>query len=124
MIVLSYGFKQPQNGDASSVWFPALAENVTLLNNHTHDGSNSSFLNAGSIAPASVDILAVNWTLVSTGIYTQTVTTPLEVNLDDNIMQIKLSTGEFVYPSITRLTPTSFSIRTNDNSLDYVAVFR
>jgi hypothetical protein len=124
MIVLSYGFKQPEDGDASSIWFPALADNVLLTNNHTHDGVNSSLISLSSAPAITLSILAINWTLVSTGIYTQTVAVPTGATLDANVVQFKLSTGEVVYPTVKRLTSTSFSIRTNDNTLNYTAVFR
>lgn len=49
MIILSNGYKLPETGDFGDVWFPALEDNITRLNGHNHDGSNSSKIPATSI---------------------------------------------------------------------------
>ena len=125
MQVLSYGFKNPDNGDKGSVWFPALNFNIVQLNNHTHDGITSAQLAASSLVAGTVSIPSTSWALVSTGKYSQTVTVPSGFSMDGFNMQIRLaSTGHYVYPTIEKVNASSFTIYTNDNTQTYTAVFR
>jgi hypothetical protein len=125
MVVLSYGFQQPENGDRGSVWFPALNANITKLNDHTHDGSNSALLNAGSISGGTISILAASWVADGTGRYKQTVTVPSGFTYDSYAIKFSLtSTGHIIYPSTEKVTTTTFTIYTLDNTLAYTAVFR
>ncbi len=121
---LSYGFIQPQNGDKGSVWFPALNDNIQQLNDHTHDGVTSALLPSTSLTSGSVSIPAASWVLDVTGRYKQDVTVPAGYNMDDYAIIFKLSTGEIIVPSITRLSGTTFRIFGPDNTLTYTAVFR
>jgi hypothetical protein len=124
MQVLSYGFLQPENGDPGSVWFPALNDNIQKLNDHNHDGSNSSLLNLSSFLGGTVAILAANWVLDVPGRYKQTVIVPTGYSYDDFNVLFKLENGDLVYPSVERVSGTSFDIYTCDNTLGYTAVFR
>lgn len=122
MITQSHGFLLPQQGDTGDVWFPAMATNMTLLNNHTHNGTDAAFL-----AAVTQSILAANWGAPTNGSYTQTVTMPASpVGLTYDTVQIdfRLSTGEPIYPSVTRLSSTTYSITTNDNTQTYTAIYR
>jgi hypothetical protein len=121
---LSYGFIQPQNGDKGSVWFPALNDNIQQLNDHTHDGVTSALISSASLTTGTVSIPAASWVLDVTGRYKQDVTVPAGYNMDDYAIMFKLSTGEIIVPSITRLTGTTFRIFGPDNTLTYTAVFR
>lgn len=125
MIVLSYGFQQPENGDPGSVWFPALNVDIQKLNDHTHDGVNSALLQLSSFTGGTVDILATDWTLDVAGRYKQTVTVPTGYNMDDFNPLFRLTaSGDLVYPSVEKVTGTTFDVFTIDNTLDYTAVFR
>jgi hypothetical protein len=124
MIVLSYGYKQPENGDKGSVWFPALNDNITRLNSHNHDGSNSSQLSATAILKGSVTCASGSWTSNGTGSFKQDVTCPSGYNMDDYIIEVRISGSHIIYPTIERLTATTFRIYTLDNTLTYVATFR
>ncbi len=122
MIVLSYGYKKPSNPDTGDAFFPAMEWNVQLMNDHNHDGVNSAPLGSRTI-----DIPKENWVLdtdIGGGIYNQEVTLPAGVDYDVIQMWFKISTGQFVYPSVDRVSASKFKIYTNDNSLDYVAYFR
>ena len=121
---LSYGYIQPQNGDKGSTWFPALNDNIQQLNDHDHDGVTSALLPSTSITGGSVSIPSASWVLDVTGRYKQDVTVPTGYNMDDYSIIFKLSTGEIIVPSITRLTNTTFRIFGPDNTLTYTAVFR
>lgn len=121
---LSYGYVQPQNGDKGSVWFPALNDNIQQLNDHTHDGVTSALLPGTSVTSSSVTIAAAAWVADGTGRYRQDVTVPSGYNMDSYSIIFKLSTGEIILPSITRLSATSFRIFGPDNTLTYTAVFK
>lgn len=121
---LSYGYIQPQSGDKGSVWFPALNDNIQQLNDHNHDGVTSALLPATSVSSASLTIPAAGWVADGTGRYRQDMTVPTGYNMDSFSITFKLSSGEIILPSITRLSASSFRIFTLDNSLTYTAVFK
>jgi len=123
MIVLSYGYRQPQNGDRGSVWFPALNFDIQRLNDHSHDGVDSAFLSSSSIANAKVPLLAVNWVADGTGRYKQQGTVPVNYNMDDFTITVRIVTGDIVLASIQRDSNILFTVYTLDNTLDYEAVF-
>jgi hypothetical protein len=103
---LSYGFKQPQSGDPSSSWFADINTNNTLLNAHTHDGSNSSLILGSSVTASSVN--TSTWSAVSTGIYSQIMTYPTGYGATSNY--IVFSSTEQAYPRIVNLSATQFTI--------------
>lgn len=125
MQVLSYGFRNPENGDKGSVWFPALNFNIVQLNSHNHDGSTSSLINAAVIVGGSVSIPSGSWVSDVTGRYKQDVTVPAGFTVDSYNIQVRItSSGHIIYPTIEKLTSTTFRIYTLDNTLSYTAVFR
>lgn len=124
MVILSYGFKNPENGDKGSIWFPALNFNIVQLNGHTHDGVTSALINSAALVGGSVSIPSGSWTLDVTGRYKQDVTVPAGFTMDAFNILVRLSTGDLIYPSIEKLTSTTFRIYTLDNTLTYTAVFR
>jgi hypothetical protein len=125
MQTLSYGYKLPEAGDRGSIWFPALEDNITRLNSHDHDGTDSSLLSASVITKGSVSVLAAAWTLVSTGKYKQTVTCPSGFNMTDHIPHVYLTVlGHVIHPTIEKVTNTTFDIYTLDNTLAYTVIFR
>ena len=122
MQTLTYGYLKPQNSiDYGDQFFPAMEFNIQRLNDHNHDGVNSARLSS-----TSQNILNSAWVAapIGGGLYMQTVTMPAGFNYDSCQILFKLSTGEFVYPSVERVNTTSYKLYTNDNSLDYVAVYR
>lgn len=121
MQTLSYGFKLPDDNDTGDIVFPALDGNITQLNNHTHDGTNSA-----PLATRTANILHASWSASAglTGIYEQTITLPAGLSYDVCFIWFKLSTGEYVFPSVSRVSSTSYKVYTSDNTLDYVANYR
>jgi len=121
MQTLSYGFLKPQKSDTGDVFFPAMETNIQKMNDHTHDGTNSSL--PGSTAQS---ILAVSWVAapIGGGLYRQAVTVPSGHSYDTSDIWFKLSTGEAVYPSTERITASSYYIYTNNNTLQYTARYR
>lgn len=121
MQTLSYGYKKPQNTDTGDVIFEALEEDIQQLNDHTHDGSNSAPLSSQSASLASA-----NWAAapVGGGLYRQLVSMPASLTYDVAQIWFKLSSGEVVYPSVEKVSSTSYYVYTNDNTLTYVAYYR
>ncbi len=121
MQTLSYGYKKPQNSDTGDIVFPALADNIQQLNDHTHNGTNSAPLAVTSQAIASGAWVAAS---IGGGLYMQTVTLPGTLQYATVDMWFKLSTFELVYPSIEQVSANSYKIYTNNNALDYIAYYR
>ena len=121
MLTLSMGVFKPQNGDTGDVFFPDMAANCDWMNNHTHDGANSQLL-----ATTTQAISSGSWSAapIGGGLYVQTVTLPGSFSYDQCEIWFKLSSNERVYPSVERVSSTSYKIYTNDNTLSYVANYR
>jgi hypothetical protein len=126
MITLSYGYKKPEAGDRGSIFFPAMEENIQRLNDHSHNGVDSAPLAAASVAGATVQALAANWGVaIIPGKYKQTVTCPPGYNMNTFHYQVKDNfSGDQIFPTIERVTTTSFDIYTCDNTLTYDILFR
>lgn len=125
MQVLSYGFKNPDNGDKGSVWFPALNFDIVQLNGHTHDGVTSPLINGSAIAAGVVSAPSGSWVLDVLGRYRQDVTVPVGFVVDGFMIQARISsTSAPVFPTIEKLTTTTFRIYTIDNTLSYTVNFK
>ncbi len=121
MQTLSFGVFKPDNGDTGDVFFSRMADNCDWMNDHTHNGSNSKLL-----ASTTQAISSASWALapIGGGLYVQTIAMPAGFLYDSCQMWFKLSSNEYVYPSIERVSNTSYKVYTNDNSLNYVANYR
>lgn len=131
MQTLSYGYKNPENGDRGSVWFPALNANITQLNDHTHNGVNSAKLSPTGITALVQTIASAasgGWAAVSgkDGLYSKTVTLPVAITglaaantIDDYQLMIKNDTsGDLLYLTINKASASTFNVFSNDNSLN------
>lgn len=120
---LSHGYYKPAQGDTGDVWFPGWQANAQLMNDHTHNGTDGALLGIQTLS-----ILAANWGSPTNGTYVQTITLPLingvQVSYDAIEYQFRLSTGQVIYPSITRLSTTQFTIATIDNTQTYTMLYR
>lgn len=120
MITTAYGYKVMEAGDLANVWMPAIEDNWTRMSAHNHDGVDSVLLTPDSISKFTSSISHLSWGAPTAGIYSQTITVPaavLEVN-DYELYTYITSTGERIYPSITRASATTFTIAVNDNTID------
>ena len=117
--VLSYGYIKPANPDTGDAWFIALATNIQQLNDHTHNGTNSA-----PLATQTVSVPSGSWVATTGGTYRQSVTVPTGLSYDVCHIFFKLSTNEYVYPSVERISASAFYVYTNDNTLTYTAYFR
>ena len=121
MQTLSHGYKKPANPDTGDIFYPALETNIQLMNDHTHNG-----IDGAPLASLTVSVPSGSWVAapIGGGVYRQAVTVPTNYSYDTCQIWFKLSTNEYVYPSVERITSTSFYVYTNDNTLNYVANFR
>lgn len=121
MQVLSKGYKKPQDPDTGDIFFPALEENWQRVNDHNHNGSNSEQLYV-QVQP----ILNSAWVAAPQGggIFRQLVTMPAGYLYDSTTMEFRLSSGQTVYPTVERVSTTTYYVYTNDNSLSYIAMYR
>ncbi len=118
MLTLSYGFQKPQTNDRGPVVFPALEANWQQVNDHDHDGVDSAPIQSSSIQKTTQSLLAVNWTLVSGGHYTQTVNLPGALQYDAVTLTFRVtSTGELVHPTVTKVSATQYAVAFDDNTL-------
>lgn len=119
---LSYGYIQPQNGDRGSVWFAALNANITQLNGHAHNGTDSALLTTQSTVVTTQTIVAP-WTSIGGGNYQKTVTMPGTLTFDAVGIEFRLSTGEMIYPSVVKASANTYTIILNSNLLSLIAVY-
>lgn len=125
MLTLSYGYKKPQSGDRGNSFFTAMEDNIQRLNDHTHNGTDSAPLPAQSILGVSSNILAANWVAYGgpTGFYRQLVTVPAGFDFDTVGISFRLATGDYIFPTIERVSDLTYYVYTIDNTLSYQAVY-
>lgn len=124
MLTLSFGYKKPQTGDTGSVVFPALEDNFQRLNDHNHEGSNSTRLSPAATLIATVSAPSGSWVATSGGTYRQLVTLPGALKFDEVQISARLSSnGDYVNPTIERFSNTQFYVYTNQPAQNYTMVF-
>lgn len=126
MITLSFGYKKPEAGDRGAPLFLALETNIQRLNDHTHDGINSSPLPAQSVLGVLQSLPSTNWvTYVGAppGFYRQLVTVAPGFLYDNVQIGIRLSSGDSIYPTVEKISNSQYYIYTNDNTLNLVAIY-
>lgn len=123
MLTLSFGFKKPQTNDKGPVVFPAMEANIQQLNDHTHNGSNSSKLDAKSMEGIIQTIASGSWVSQGNGQYRQLVTVPAGFDFDKVTINFRTPSGDYVLPTVQRVSTTQFYVWTNDNSIAYTAVY-
>jgi len=131
MQTLSYGYKNPETNDkgtGTNGWFQALNDNITQLNGHTHNGTNSSLLALSALTKATSSILVADWTNDGGGNYHVVVTVPASISgaaspFNDisyyNIV-FKDATaggtlGDRLLLTVERETASTFTVRSNQN---------
>lgn len=123
MQTLTYGLKKPETPDSGAEFFPALEDNFVQLDAHDHDGVTSAKLPLTSIEAESVTLPSGAWVATSGGTYRQLVTLPTGLQFDDVSLELRLSTGEVVHPTVERASATTFYVYVNDNSVALKAIF-
>lgn len=125
MITLTYGQKIPETGDRGVPLFQALEENFTRTDAHNHDGINSPALTSASLVGVADSILAAGWVTYGgpIGHYRQLVTMHIGFLFDTTKMGFRMSTGQYIYPTVEKVTNTTYYVYTTDPTLDYAVVY-
>lgn len=121
---LTYGRQVPDAGDRGVPLFVVLENNIKKDDAHNHDGVNSPALTAQSIVGI-VDTLAhANWVAATaTGHYKQLVTMHAGFLFDTTKISFRTTDGKYIYPTVERVTSSTYYVYTIDNTLDYLAVY-
>ena len=124
MNTLTYGLQVPETGDLGSTWFPALEDNFTQLDAHTHDGTDSPRITAASSVVVTQSVASGSWVATSNGTYRQLITLPASIADFNNIRPaFRGSTGDYYYLKTERVTASTYYVYINDNSLTLTAVY-
>lgn len=125
MITLTYGQKIPESGDRGVPLFQALEDNFTRLDGHSHDGVDSPLLTAQSFVGVSETILAAGWASYGgpIGHYRQVVTMSPGFLFDTTKIAFRTSGGAYIYPTVERITSTTYYVYSTDNTIDFIAVY-
>jgi hypothetical protein len=124
METLSYGFKKPETGDKGPTVFPALEDNWEQVNDHDHDGVDSAKLTTRSSNVVTQSVPSGSWVATSGGTYRQLVNlASVGLTYDTIKIDMRLSTGEPVIPTIEKVSATTYYVYTNDNTVSFTAVY-
>ncbi len=126
MITLSNGVKKGESGDVGAPIWTALNSNFQILNDHSHNGTDSVKINSENINKQAVNLPTASWVAGARG-FSQTVTCPGAVTLDKVALRFRVRTGslqhQFVNPSVEPTSLTSFVVIVNDSALDLECLF-
>lgn len=121
---LSYGFQKPQTGDRGSVFWPILEADIQQLNDHTHNGTNSSRLNKASISSVLDTATSGSWGNAVGGLYRQTITLPLAITaaggtFDDYVPTFRdQATDRQLFLQTQKVSSSTYYVYCNDNTID------
>ena len=122
-ITLTNGLKKPETGDKGASLFTDLEANITQLDAHNHNGSNSAKIPSSSVTKLSQNILAANWADPVNGTYKQTITTVGAVDVDLFGIQFVDSSGRRYHLETERISATQYYVYSNDNTLEVLALY-
>lgn len=128
---LSYGVILPVSGDIGATVWDALESDITQLNDHNHNGTNSARLTAASATATVQNHLIADgaWSSLGSGTYSKTITIPTTLSavsgtFDDYNLQVRIySTKEVIYPRIVKASSTTFTIYSNDSTLEVTFLY-
>lgn len=120
---LSYGFIKNADGDRGSAFWDDLAANAQLMNDHTHNGTNSALLTAAATLAVAQTVLAASWSASGSG-YRQLLTVPTGMDVDTmNVIFRDSTTGEQFFLDTTKVSDTTFYVYINDSSKTLKAIY-
>lgn len=121
---LTYGLVVPADGETGSIVFPILEADITQIDGHSHNGVNSARLTRTAITSITALISSASWVATTGGTYRQLVTMPAGVSYGDVFINFVLTTlGHQIFPTVEKVSASTYYVYTNDNSLDYTAVY-
>jgi hypothetical protein len=124
-ITLPYGTKIAETGDRGAPLFDLMDENFTKQDSHNHDGVNSPLLTAQAFVGVPQTILAANWVSYGgpVGHYRQLVTVMPGFLFDTTKIAFRTTAGAYIYPTVERVTGTTYYVYSTNNSIDFTAVY-
>jgi len=124
MLTLTYGYLKPQSGDRGVILFAALETNIQKLNDHNHDGSNSSFLDAKNILAQSQNLNAGDWVSYGgpLGFYRQLVTVPAGFVFDTVQFSFRLN-GRVILLGVEKVSLTTFYVYSIDSTISPTVIY-
>jgi hypothetical protein len=123
METLSYGYLKPTSPDRGPAVFPALEDNIERLNDHDHDGSNSAKIASINVNASVQNVFAASWVSLGGGNYRQLITVPIGVNLDTMMVNVRDSSGNYLWLTIERISSTTYYIYINDNTKNLTVLY-
>jgi hypothetical protein len=125
MLTLTYGLKKPETGDRGDPLFSALEDNIEQLDGHNHDGVNSPLLTAQAFVGIIETVPLANWVTYGgpVGHYRQLVTMAPGFLFDTTKIGFRTTGGEYVYPTVERVTATTYYVYSTDNTIDFLAIY-
>ena len=127
MQTLTYGLKKPETGDKGTTFFPALEDNITQLDAHTHDGVTSPKLPSSSVNAVSQTVASGTFADQGNGVYRSLVTMPALLNFDTSIINFEINSGSDIgarfHPTVVRVTDTTFYVYMNSGSTDIKVIY-
>lgn len=127
---LSNGYKLPADGDTGATFWDDLESNITRVNGHTHDGSNSELLSTASVTASTQNIDGkdtdpTGWSEspAGSGIWKKTITLS-GLDFDKIMVNFKdQATGDILLLQVEKESTTTYTVYINDTSLDLTAVY-
>jgi hypothetical protein len=117
--------KIPEVGDrgaGASGFCNALSENMTRLDTHSHNGTNSPKIATSDLVKPVINLLASNWVLHESGDYAQSITLPVGYDADTTFAKFIISSGAYInneiHPTVVKVSTSLLSVRVMDNSFD------
>lgn len=114
MIVLSKGYKKPETGDFGDEWFPALEDNIDLMNSHSHNGVNGEKISGIDLSASTLTVTSGSFADQGNGYWRATATVPGGGLVDNFVICVKdPTTKDPVMLKVEKLNSTQFYLYTN-----------
>lgn len=142
MQLLSMGYWLPEDTDPSEGiegvgWWESLKANAQRQNDHNHDGVNSQPLSTTALTKYTSTLLPAGWIADALGGYYQDVVVPAAISgatapyNDINFYSLSFllgvngdaDYGTRVYPTVTRLSSTTFRVNFGDNTRQLTVLY-
>lgn len=118
------GYHKPTTGDRGSSWFSDLEHNIDRTDTHKHDGTDSEKINVKDLVKSSQTLLSSAWGADLGGsTFKQSVAMPTGLLFDDSQIKVQTSSGDLIFPTITKTGASAFDLSVNDNSLTLLVVY-
>ena len=120
---LSNGYIKPETDDTGDTYFSNLEDNIQTVNDHDHTGGAKG---GQLLTPTTQTISSGSWTDAGNDTFTQTIdvtSANAAFTYDALGIEFRLSDGTAIYPTVTKLSSTTYSISINDNTQSLTAIY-